>query len=848
MSFRLQLLGGARLESDGQAVVGRVAQRRRLAVLALLTLAPRRTMTRDRLSAFLWPEHAPDAARRLLTESVYVIRRELGDRIVQSVGDELALDRTMESDVDDFLAAVADSNGPAAIRAYGGPFLDGWYVRDAPDFERWSEAERMRLSGLFTKVVRASAESSEAAGQWADAATFWQTLVRLDPYNSSAVQQAAGALARSGDRAAALQTVATHEAVLRNDLGVDLAPELAQLVSQIRSGQLAPELATIAASGPAQLAAEPQPLATPDAPSASPRLIAAAGHATPGDAPAAVSRRKRKLRVTVAAAVAMLLGASTWAAATWSGRASVPANGAADRTSSRDALDRRRIAVLYFEDQSPQKELGYLADGLTEFVIGELARVPELRVMSPDAVRGLRGVTTDSVARTLGIRTIVQASVERSPDKVRVAARIIDANNGEQVGTITVDALPGETFALRDRLASELSTELVRWIGQSIRIGAEQDAARAGARNDRALDLVLRAEQLRKVAGVARVNAAGSPRGVDSARTLLRKADELLTMAESLDKTWALPSIERGWVAMLGGRMENGTARVVTLAPGLGHAERAITMLENVEPRDSILLARALWLRGLLRVRSGTAVQTFRAESTMIRQGNDDLAQAVIYNPRLAGAWASLAFARWLDGNFDGVASAASRALDEDPYLEEAADVLVWTWRAEYARGNRNAAEEWCARARQRMPNDWHFVECQLTIMRLDAAGMSNRKPDPARAWEIIAELERIDPAERARAAGHRYSPIYRRMLAAMVSASAGDGARARAVLSQAQNEVKADAELRTDLLFETANLHFLLGDRTAGERALKEYLEARPDMAGFVSRDRILGRLRGVN
>lgn len=845
MSFRLQLLGGARLESGGEAVVGRASQRRRLAVLALLALAPRRTMTRERLSAFLWPEHAPDAARRLLTESVYVIRRELGDRVVQSVGDEIALDRAVASDVDEFLAAVADSNGPAAIKAYGGPFLDGWYVRDAPEFERWAEAERMRLAGLFSRAVRTSAESSEAAGAWADAATFWQTLVRLDPYNSSAVQQAAEAMARSGDRTAAMQTIATHEAVLRDDLGVDIAPSLAVVASRIRDGQIAsfraPASSTSAHSVPDE---QPQ-----SAPTTEP-IAGPAGSTVSTEVPAAplvrVTPSRRPPRIAFAAAAAvLLLGVSAWAAARWR-NAVIPLSGAERTAASRDALDRRRIAILYFEDQSAQKELAYLADGLTEFVIGELARVPELRVMSPDAVRGLRGAPADSVARALGVRTIVQASVERSPDKVRVAARIIDANSGEQVGTIMVDALPGETFALRDRLANEMATELVRWIGQSIRIGAEQDAARVGARNDQALDLVLRAEQLRKAAGVARVNAAGSPRGVDSARAILRKADELLMLAESLDKSWALPSIERGWVAMLGGRMENGTARVVTLAPGLGHAERAITMLENAQPRDSILLARALWLRGLLRVRSGTAVQTFRAESTMIRQGNDDLMQAVAYNPRLAGAWASLAFSRWLQGDFEGVASAASRALDEDPYLEEAADVLVWTWRAEYARGNRDAAETWCAKARQRIPNDWHFVECQLTIMRLDVAGLSGRKPDPARAWAIVAELERMDPAERARTAGHRYSPIYRRMLAAMVSAAAGDGARARAVLVGAQREVKADAELETDLLYETACLHFVLGDRAAGERALTEYLKARPDMMPFISRDRVVRRLRG--
>src|SRR3712207_8418056 len=50
------------------------------------------------------------------------------------------------------------------------------------------------------------------------------------------------------------------------------------------------------------------------------------------------------------------------------------------------------------------------------------------------------------------------------------------------------------------------------------------------------------------------------------------------------------------------------------------------------------------------------------------------------------------------------------------------------------ALGRRDQAARWCARGRQLVPNDWHFVECELSIMRLDVAGLSARRPDPDRA------------------------------------------------------------------------------------------------------------------
>src|SRR5262245_60374572 len=79
MSFALGLLGGAAIQSDGRVVTGRAAHKRRIAILALLACGRGRLIAREKLIGYLWAEHPTDAARHLLSESLYVLRKELGE-------------------------------------------------------------------------------------------------------------------------------------------------------------------------------------------------------------------------------------------------------------------------------------------------------------------------------------------------------------------------------------------------------------------------------------------------------------------------------------------------------------------------------------------------------------------------------------------------------------------------------------------------------------------------------------------------------------------------------------------------------------------------------------------------
>lgn len=234
--LKLKLFGGAVLEAPDGPVRGRATHRRRLAVLALLATARTGRIGRERVVALLWPESEADAARRLLSESLYALRRVLGEDAILTVGDEVGLspDR-LWCDVTAFQEALASGDVATAAAVYAGPFLDGFYVSGAAEFERWAEGERERLAHANARVLEQLAEQHEVSGDIVGAVDWWRRLLACDPYSSRVVMRLMRALEGSGDRAAALRVAATHAELMREELGVEPEPTVARLADQLRT-------------------------------------------------------------------------------------------------------------------------------------------------------------------------------------------------------------------------------------------------------------------------------------------------------------------------------------------------------------------------------------------------------------------------------------------------------------------------------------------------------------------------------------------------------------------------------------------------------------------------------------
>ena len=144
--LRLRTFGGLWIESpETEREAGSPPRPRSLALLAVCAAAGAKGVSRERLLGVLWPESHPERARHALSQTLYNLRREIGSDVV-SGSPELRLDpRTISSDVEDFRSAIRTKNWREAAALYTSPFLDGFYVADAPEFERWSDAERSAL-------------------------------------------------------------------------------------------------------------------------------------------------------------------------------------------------------------------------------------------------------------------------------------------------------------------------------------------------------------------------------------------------------------------------------------------------------------------------------------------------------------------------------------------------------------------------------------------------------------------------------------------------------------------------------------------------------------------------------
>ncbi|UCF21352.1 MAG: tetratricopeptide repeat protein [Gemmatimonadota bacterium] len=234
--FTLRLLGGLTLEGPSGPVSGRVAQRRRLALLALLGVAGEKGVSRDKLVGYLWPESDEASARHLLSDTLYVLRKGLGEDAIVASGEFLRLSpEVVECDVRGLEKALAKRELERAIGLYGGTFLDGFYLgAGAEEFERWVEAERTRLAARHAEVLEELAEGAERAGEHRAAAGWWQRLAAHDPYNSRAILRFMQALAAAGDPANALEILRVHELRLRDEVGIELPEDLRAFAERLQ--------------------------------------------------------------------------------------------------------------------------------------------------------------------------------------------------------------------------------------------------------------------------------------------------------------------------------------------------------------------------------------------------------------------------------------------------------------------------------------------------------------------------------------------------------------------------------------------------------------------------------------
>ncbi|HUP90005.1 MAG TPA: BTAD domain-containing putative transcriptional regulator, partial [Longimicrobiales bacterium] len=234
--LHFRLFGQAELLSDdGTPLSSVLAQPKRLALLAYLAAArPTGFHRRDSLLGLFWPELDQERGRAALRQALYTLRQALGNDVLLTRGDgEVAINtEKLSCDVVRFRSLLT-SDPAAAADLYSGDVLNGFFIAEAPEFERWLEEERWLLRREAAAAAWSVAEcirekDVEAAANWAARAAA------LDPFNEEAVRRLMRLLADAGHRASALQIYQNFERLLERELETAPSEETEQLAASLR--------------------------------------------------------------------------------------------------------------------------------------------------------------------------------------------------------------------------------------------------------------------------------------------------------------------------------------------------------------------------------------------------------------------------------------------------------------------------------------------------------------------------------------------------------------------------------------------------------------------------------------
>jgi len=237
--IELRMLGRLSLTAaDGREVRALLGQPRRLALLAYLAAAsPQGFHRRDTLLALFWPELDQEHARAALRQALHVVRDALGADAVASRGDEeIGLDVAHVScDVAAFERALRDGQMEEALELYRGALLEGFFISDAPEFERWLETDRARLHQAAAGAARALAERFQSGADLTGAVRWTRRSIELAPSDEGLVRRLMALLDRQGNRAGALEA---YDALARRvgaEYDTEPAAETRALLAAVRA-------------------------------------------------------------------------------------------------------------------------------------------------------------------------------------------------------------------------------------------------------------------------------------------------------------------------------------------------------------------------------------------------------------------------------------------------------------------------------------------------------------------------------------------------------------------------------------------------------------------------------------
>jgi TolB-like protein/Tfp pilus assembly protein PilF len=367
--------------------------------------------------------------------------------------------------------------------------------------------------------------------------------------------------------------------------------------------------------------------------------------------------------------------------------------------------DKPSIAVIPFVNMSGDPEQDYFADGMVEDIITALSHIRWLFVIARNSTFAYKGRSIDvtQIGRDLGVRYVLEGSVRKAANRVRITGQLIDAATGGHLWAERYEGPLDDIFELQD----EITQSVVGAIAQELERAEIERAKRKPTESLDAYDYYLR--------GMASFHA-GTKESVEQALARFRKAI-------ALDPEYASAYGMAAW-CLFWRRINGWTSDFAAeTAEGAQLARRAVNLGRN----DAVALARG-----------GHALAHFARN---LDAGIDFIDKALVLNPNLAAAWFLGAFLRIWRGEPEEAIKRFEHAMRLSPLDTEMFRMQFGIAMAHFTAKRFDEARSWAEKAFREVPT---FVLAASAIAA--ACAHAGRMEEARRAMD---DLRRLDPGRR---------------------------------------------------------------------------------------------------
>ncbi len=441
--FTLYTFGIFRIENIDQETYDLVSKPVRCALFTYLAL--NRSASRDELMSILWPDRSSGRARHSLNQTLYELRRQFDSEIFRSHGDKVAITDRVTVDAHHFLHELKAGNFEQAYHLYKGTFLKGLHLGISNEFESWADRTRFEFERHFRDVCRKLIQVKLDQNDENGAYSIVQRWVSIDPLEDEAQHLLIKLLAQMGRRSEAIQQYDRYKELILHELDVEPLDETKELIRKIREDKsISPSLSLIAdnAANPTDFDRKP----------ADQNYLS--GEINDVHLQNNRSRYAGRYQAFLLAGFVIIF---------ITGLLYYLNNNASPPESIGDMRpEPYGIAVLPFVNMSADPDQEYFADGITEDLLTSLTKLDRMRVISRTSVMRYKesDLSLSDIARELNVAYVLEGSVRRDLNHVRVTAQLIEVANDNHLWAETFDRELTEIFNLKSDIAHQIAEAL----------------------------------------------------------------------------------------------------------------------------------------------------------------------------------------------------------------------------------------------------------------------------------------------------------------------------------------------------------------------------------------------------